>query len=112
MDLKHLREVAKQNRGKVKEDARQKRELEFQRHQAELKKKEEEQAGTQQRIESKKTEIRRQVEEAASQGHRKVAIGNSIHFMHLIGSNGITLFICSLDVYPFSRKRLTASGRL
>ena len=74
MDLKRLRNLANQNREKAHEEARRNRELESQRHLAELKKQEEMKDRERKRIEARKADIQRKVEEAASQGHYKLVL--------------------------------------
>lgn len=74
MDPRRLRELANQNKANAEDEARQKRELESQWHQAELKKEEERRNWKQKLIDEKTTRIRKLVEEAANRGHYEVTI--------------------------------------
>lgn len=74
MDSKQLRDLANQNQNKAREEARMKREMESQRHLAELRMRDEEKDREQKRIEARKSDIQHRVEEAARHGNYELVL--------------------------------------
>jgi hypothetical protein len=76
-----LREIANQNRGKPIAEARRQTELQAQEDQAKLRKSQTVADRERRRLESKRAEIKRKIDEAAEAGHYEVAVDyGDVHF--------------------------------